>query len=126
MSQPVVAALSTPPAKGGVALIRISGEGAAALTDGIFFPMSGRRLSEMPARMQVYGYIKNKEEILDDALATRFDAGHSYTGEETVELSIHGSPLLAQAVLELVFSGGATPSPTGILQPKLIPPRPCF
>ena len=112
-SYPAIAALSTPPAKGGVAIIRVSGFGAFEICDKVFFPMNGKMLSECPARMQVYGYIKNRKEILDDCLATRFSAGHSYTGEETVELSIHGSPLLARTVLELLFEGGARPAEPG-------------
>ena len=100
MRQGVIAAISTPPGKGGVAIIRTSGDGAVALAERVFFPKSGRALSSYPARMQVYGYIKENGEVIDDGLATLFPSGASYTGEETVEYSIHGGILVCRRVLE--------------------------
>ena len=113
MRQGIIAAASTPPGKGGVAVIRMCGEGAVALTERVFRPKSGKSLSQYPPRMQVYGYIVNDKETLDDALVTRFDRHSSYTGEETVELSIHGGVLITRTVLELLFSNGALPAEPG-------------
>ena len=113
MRQGIIAAISTPPGKGGVAIIRLSGEGALELVCGVFHPKSKRVLRDYSPRTQVYGYIKDKDEILDDGMATYFEPGRSYTGEETVELSIHGGVLVTRRVLELLFSHGAIPATRG-------------
>ena len=113
MRQGVIAAISTPPGKGGVAIIRTSGVGAFALAERVFFPRSGKPLSAYPARTQVYGYIKDKDEVVDDGLATLFPAGSSYTGEETVEYAIHGGVLVTRRVLEVILAAGAIPAEAG-------------
>jgi len=114
MRQGIIAAVSTPPGKGGVAIIRTCGEGAVKLAERIFTPRSGKRLSQHPVRTQVYGYIRNSDgEVVDDALVTRFAPSASYTGEETVEYAIHGGVLITRTVLELIFSAGAIPAEAG-------------
>ncbi len=109
----VIAAISTPLGKGGVSVIRMSGVGALEIADKIFLPMSGKLFSEHPARMQVYGNIVSGGERLDDALACYFEMGKSYTGEDTVELSCHGSILVTRCVLEALFTAGARPAEAG-------------
>lgn len=114
MRQAVIAAVSTPPGKGGVAIIRISGDGALALCDAVFVPRNKKKLSEMPPRMQIYGYVYSRTgEVIDDGLGTYFPEGSSYTGEETVELSIHGGTLVTRCVLERIFEAGAMPAEAG-------------
>ena len=113
MRQGVIAAVSTPPGKGGVAIIRTSGDGALAIADEIFFPRSGRPLSSYEPRRQIYVYIKDSGEVVDDGLATYFPKSSSYTGEETVEFSIHGGVMVTRRVLELLFSRGAIPAEAG-------------
>ncbi len=108
-----IAAISTPPGKGGVSVIRISGDGALAIAEAVFFPKSGKRLGEHPSRMQVYGDIRRGGEHIDDGLATLFKAGASYTGEETVEISCHGGILVTKCVLEAIFAAGARPAEAG-------------
>ena len=104
----VIAAVSTPPGKGGVAIIRISGAGALALTEKMFCPMSGMTLSDYPSRMQVYGFIKDRRgKKIDDGMATYFEEGRSFTGEETVEISSHGGTLVTSMVLECALGLGA-------------------
>ncbi len=109
----VIAAISTPLGKGGVSVIRISGEGAASLAESIFKPMSGVPFSSCPARMQIYGNIISHGEVLDDVLATRFNSGASYTGEEAVEISCHGGILITREVLEAVLLAGARAAEAG-------------
>ncbi len=113
MRQGIIAAVSTPPGKGGVAIIRICGDGAIRLAEGIFRAKSGKALGDYPARTQVYGYIMENDAVLDDGMATYFSKGKSYTGEETVELAIHGGMLITRCVLELLFSHGALPALAG-------------
>ena len=104
----VIAAVSTPPGKGGVAIIRISGAGALTLTEGMFYPCSGKTLSDYPARTQVYGFIKGRKgKKIDDGMATYFEMGRSFTGEETVEISSHGGTLVTSMVLECALRLGA-------------------
>ena len=114
MRSDVIAAVATPPGKGGVAIIRISGSGSLELADRIFRPISGRPLSFYPTRTAVYGYVINsKSEKVDDCLITLFNDGSSYTGEETAEISCHGGVLITRAVLRTVFEAGATPAEAG-------------
>ncbi|MBR3680995.1 MAG: tRNA uridine-5-carboxymethylaminomethyl(34) synthesis GTPase MnmE [Clostridia bacterium] len=108
-----IAAISTPPGKGGVAIIRISGADVCEITERVFRPASGRRLSDYPARTQVYGYIIYNNERIDDGLATVFPAPHSYTGEDVCEISCHGGSLVSATVLEAVFAAGAVPAESG-------------
>lgn len=108
-----VVAVSTPPGKGGVALLRLSGEGALEIADRVFFPMDRTPLSAHPPRLQVYGRILSDGEPIDDGMATRFPAPHSYTGEDTVEITCHGGVLLTRSVLEALLAAGAEPAAAG-------------
>ncbi len=108
-----IAAVSTPPGKGGVAIIRISGEGAFDIADKVFSPASEKKLSDFGPRVQIYGYIVDSGERIDDVLLTRFPAPHSYTGEDTVEIACHGGILVSALVLEAVLKAGAMPAAAG-------------
>ena len=109
----VIAAVSTPPGKGGVAIIRMSGEGAFEIAERVFFPISGKKFSECKPRTQIYGHIIEDGEKIDDVLATRFPGPHSYTGEDTVEIGCHGGILVTRCVLEALFRQGAVPATAG-------------
>ena len=110
-----VAAVSTPPGKGGVALIRISGEEAAAVADRMFLPRGGEKLSGMPARRAVFGSVISPDtgEILDTGIAILYRAPASYTGEDTAEISCHGGVAVTRAVLAAAFAAGAEPAGPG-------------
>ncbi len=109
----VIAAVSTPPGKGGVAIIRVSGDGAFDIADKVFLPIKNTKFSDCPARMQIYGHIIDGGERVDDVLATRFVAPHSYTGEDTVEIACHGGILVTALVLEAILKAGAVPATAG-------------
>ena len=109
----VIAAVSTPPGKGGVAIIRMSGSGAFEIADRVFFTISGKRFSECEPRKQIYGHIVEDGERIDDVLATRFPAPYSYTGEDTVEIGCHGGILVTRTVLEALLRAGAMPATAG-------------
>lgn len=109
----VIAAVSTPPGKGGVAIIRMSGEGAFRIADKVFFPLNKKVFSDCEARKQIYGHIVENGEKIDDVLATRFPAPHSYTGEDTVEIACHGGILVTATVLEALLSAGAVHATAG-------------
>jgi len=104
----VIAAISTPPGKGGVAVIRVSGEGALSVCERCFRPASGKRVSDYAPRTAIYGYVTDRDGIrIDDVLLTYFPAPASYTGEDTVEISCHGGVLVTRSILELILSHGA-------------------
>ena len=103
-----IVAISTPPGKGGVAVIRLSGEDAFAIADRVFLPRFGTTpFSERRARESVFGDVLYDGEKIDDGLAVRFVAPHSFTGEDTVEISCHGGVLVTRSVLEAFLSAGA-------------------
>ena len=96
---------------GAIAVIRISGEGSVACCDRIF---KGRKpLSEAKSHTIHYGTICDGERIVDDVVAAVFRAPHSYTGEESVEISIHGSRYIAQEVIRLLCKNGARMAEAG-------------
>ena len=109
----IIAAISTPPGKGGVALIRLSGDGAIALADKFFRAASGRKVTDYPLRTQIYGYVIDGERTVDDGMLTCFGAGASYTGEETVEITCHGGILVSELVLATLLKAGARAAEAG-------------
>ena len=104
-----IAAVSTPFGKGGVAVIRLSGEEAFSAVARVFFPVGGKVISDYPYRTAVYGLIRDPEsgEVLDDGLCTLFEGPHSFTGEDTAEISCHGGVLITRNVLEACLRAGA-------------------
>ena len=98
---------------GAIAVIRLSGEGSAALTDLIFRSPSGKKLSEAAANTVHFGRILSDGEVLDEVLVTLFHAPHSFTGEENVEISCHGSLYIQQKMMELLLANGARMAQAG-------------
>ena len=103
----IICAISTPPGMGALAIIRLSGEGCIALTDKMFISPSDKKLTDTAPNTVHFGRVLDKEEILDEVLVTVFHAPHSFTGEESVEISCHGSVYIQQKLLELFLSIGA-------------------
>ena len=108
-----ITALSTPPGKGGVALIRTSGRDALSIVDACFRARCGKELSALPSRMAIYGDFLAEGEPIDDVLVTVFRSPASYTGEDMVEISSHGSMLLVGMILEELVKRGAVPAERG-------------
>lgn len=113
-----IAAVSTPRGKGGVALLRVSGVRAIEISERVFQPKSGKRLSEIPSRTAVYGEIIRKVPdgsciSVDDGIATLFRAPASFTGEDTVEICCHGGILLTETVLTALIAAGARAAEAG-------------
>lgn len=108
-----IAAISTPSGKGGVAIIRISGDEALAVALKVFKPKDKKISVKDNPRVQIYGDIYRGDEYIDDGLITYFSAPKSYTGEDIVEISCHGGMLVSRAVLEAIFIGGAVPAEPG-------------
>ena len=108
------AAISTPPAAGGISVIRISGERAIDIASALFKPFGKTPVSDMPGHTCAYGRIVAKDgEILDDVLLTVFRAPKSYTGEDAAEISCHGGLYVTKRILREVISAGAEPAAAG-------------
>ncbi len=108
-----IAAIATPPAQGGIAVIRISGDDAAGIAAKVFEPVSGKAVTEMRGYTAAYGTIHDGGTRLDDGVLLIFRAPHSYTGEDTAEISCHGGVFIAKRVLSACFSAGAVPAQAG-------------
>ena len=108
-----IAAVSTPRGKGGVALIRISGEEAVTVAGRCFSPKCGKTAADIAPRTAVFGDILSDGMPIDDGMLTIFRAPNSYTGEDVAEISCHGGVLVTNRVLEAVFKAGAVPAAAG-------------
>lgn len=108
-----IAAISTPRGKGGVALIRISGEEAVAVAGRCFFPKCKKAVADLTVRTAYFGDILSEGAAIDDGIITVFKAPASYTGEDMVEITCHGGILVTSRVLEAVFAAGAIPATAG-------------
>lgn len=108
-----IAAISTPNAVGGIAMIRISGDDAIALAAQVFRPAGNIKVTEMRGYSCAYGYIFDGDEQLDDVILTVFRAPHSYTGEDTVEITCHGGIYVTKLIISLLFRIGASPAGAG-------------
>ncbi len=106
-----IAALATPPGQGAIGVIRISGPRAIEIADGVFF---GKNLTKVGGHTVQYGKIRTEDgHILDECMATVFRAPRSYTKEDSVEFSCHGSPYILQEILRLLVRKGARPAKAG-------------
>ncbi len=101
-TEDTIVALATPPGIGAISVIRLSGSKSIEITDSIF---SGKgKLSDAPTHTIHYGnIIDSNGEIIDDVLVSIFRNPNSYTGEESVEISTHGSPIIAKKIIELLI-----------------------
>ena len=103
----IICAISTAPGMGAIAVIRLSGDGSIAFTDAVFKSPSDKRLADQSANTVHFGRIYNENELLDEVMVAIFHAPHSFTGEESVEISCHGSVFIQQKIVELLLSKGA-------------------
>ena len=107
-----ICACSTPAGISGIAVIRISGNGCGILADkcSVILRSSGdfKKLSELPGYTCAFGYVKDPSNNVkvDEVIFTHFEAPHSYTGEEMVEISSHGSGAVKQEILKCLGMSG--------------------
>ena len=104
--QETICAIAT--AQGGaIGVIRVSGPEAIAITSRIFTPISGKPLDERKPYTLTFGKIHSAEgEIIDEVLVSVFRAPHSYTGEDSTEISCHGSSYILQQVMRRLIECG--------------------
>ncbi len=99
-----ICALATPAGLGAIGVIRLSGTHAIAIANQCF---AGKNLTTVTSHTAHFGRLVQAEEIIDEVLATVFVEPKSYTGENTVEISCHGSTYIQQRILEVLINAGA-------------------
>lgn len=97
-NEDTIIALATPAGIGAISVIRISGPNSISASDSVF--VGAVKLVDAKSHTIHYGRIKYFNEVIDDVLISVFQAPHSYTGEDSVEISTHGSQLIVQKIIE--------------------------
>ncbi|MFW5774077.1 MAG: tRNA uridine-5-carboxymethylaminomethyl(34) synthesis GTPase MnmE [Tangfeifania sp.] len=114
LDQSTICAISTSPGMGAIAVIRLSGEQAISVADKIFrSPQKNKKLADQKANTLHFGQIIFNGEVIDEVVVALFRAPHSFTGEDIVEISCHGSVYIQQKILEILISNGARPARPG-------------
>lgn len=109
-----IAAIATGTQVSAIGIIRLSGDETFRVIDRLFFPYSGKKMSESADRRLIFGELRDRGgELLDVCLCTISRAPHSYTGENTAELQCHGSPTVLRAALDELFALGARQAASG-------------
>lgn len=112
MEKTTIVALATPPAKAALAIVRLSGPNAIGITDRIW--MGRRPLAEAEPRKAILGTIAGPDgHPLDQAVVTIYRAPASFTGEDSVEITVHGSTYIASQLIEALVQAGAAPASPG-------------
>ncbi len=113
MGNSTIAAIATPLGEGSISVIRISGDNAFSVADSVFKSISGKKISEINGYTALYGEIIDGSEVIDNAVALKFVAPKSYTGENVVEISLHGGRYVVKKVLRLILQNGAVQAAPG-------------
>ncbi len=109
-----IIALATAQGVGAIAVIRLSGSDAIAITNSLFYAKNtNKSLTSVLSHTVHLGYLKNKETIIDEVLVSVFKNPHSYTGEDVVEISCHGSVYIQQSIVQLFLENGVRHADAG-------------
>ena len=106
LNNETIIALATPNGKGAISVIRISGSNAIASTEKLFKCKNNKVLSQQSSHTVHLGYLLKNENELDEVLITLFKGPHSYTGEDTIEISCHGSSYIQKEIIDLFIENG--------------------
>ena len=99
-----IVALATPPGISAIGVIRLSGTMAIAIVNQLF---PSKNLAEQPSHSMHVGYLKDDDDILDEVVISLYNSPRSYTGEDVVEISGHGSPYVLQQIMDACIRKGA-------------------
>ena len=99
-----IVALATPPGVGAIGVIRLSGDKAIQVCNNLF---PSKDLTQQASHTLHVGYLKSEEKVLDEVVLSLYKSPRSYTGENTVEISCHGSPFVQQQIIEACMERGA-------------------
>lgn len=108
LDQLTICAIATAPGMGAIATIRLSGEKAFEIADSVFrSPKKGKTLAAQLPNTLHFGSIIDEHELIDDVVVSIFENPHSFTGEDVIEITCHGSVYIQQRILQLLISKGA-------------------
>ncbi len=113
MGNSTIAAIATPLGEGSISVIRISGDNAFPVADKVFRSFSGKKIAEIKGYSALYGEIISGNEVIDTAVALKFIAPKSYTGENVVEISLHGGVYVVKKALRIILESGAVQAMPG-------------
>lgn len=108
-----IVAMATPAGAGAIAVIRLSGPEALSIASTLFSSVSGKNLTKQKTHTVHLGHIKDGEKIIDEVLVTLFKNPNSYTGEDVVEISCHGSNYIQQEIIQLCLRTGCRMAQAG-------------
>src|SRR5690606_1881264 len=101
-----IVALATPPGTGAIAVIRVSGPDTLSIVEEIFNAKGKKNIAETPSHHLIFGDIMDGQKSIDEVLLSVFKGEKSYTGENTVEISCHGSPFIQGEIIQLLLKKG--------------------
>lgn len=110
MNHDTICALATANGIGAIGIIRISGDDAIPVSAKIF---DGKNLEKVQSHTVHYGFIKDGDEVIDEVMISVFKAPKTFTAEDSVEISFHGSPHIAKKILEVLIKNGARMAKAG-------------
>lgn len=110
MNHDTICALATANGIGAIGIIRISGDDAISVSAKIF---EGKNLEKAQSHTVHYGFIKDDDEVIDEVMVSVFKAPKTFTAEDSVEISFHGSPHIAKKILEVLIKNGARMAKAG-------------
>ena len=113
ITEGTIMALSTASGAGAIAVIRLSGSEAIGLTDSVFKARSEKLLMNQKSHSIHLGDIIHQNTVIDEVLVSVFKNPHSYTGEDVIEISCHGSPYIQQQIIKILIEQGAQTAKPG-------------
>ena len=108
-----IIAISTPTGVGAISIVRLSGDKALEIVDIFFKNKSKKKLINQKTNTSHYGQIVDKDILIDEVIVTIYKNPNSFTGEDTVEISCHGSKYIQQKILHLFIKNGVAPAKPG-------------
>ena len=108
-----IVAMATPAGAGAIGVIRLSGPKAISIASSLFFSVSGKNLPEQKSHTIHLGHIKDGGKVIDEVLASIFKTPNSYTGEDVVEISCHGSNYIQREIIQLCLRKGCRMAQAG-------------
>ncbi len=112
-AEDTIAAIASPKGEGAIAVVRISGQDSVGIAESLITLSEGIRLSELDSWRAALGTFGQNEHQVDQVIVTLFRAPRSFTGEDLVEISCHGGPVIVRRIVDLLFQAGARPAEPG-------------
>ncbi|MDI1255049.1 MAG: tRNA uridine-5-carboxymethylaminomethyl(34) synthesis GTPase MnmE [Flavobacterium sp.] len=113
LPQDAIVALATPSGSGAIAVIRVSGDEAIAIGNSVFRSVKGKDMTKQKSHTLHLGHIVDGDKVLDEVLLSVFKGPNSYTGENTIEISCHGSAYIQQQIIQLLLRNGCRMAQAG-------------